>query len=103
MNQPKLKGVTLTTDWNINDYLFGLSYDYQKAKNESGKNRANDGNYLPIRPENKGMVYVGYQLDDLDIRLQNINTLMIITTMLLIAILIKLKTMAYLILAATIS
>lgn len=64
----EIKGVTLTTDWNINDYLFGLSYDYQKAKNESGKNRANDGNYLPIRPENKGMVYVGYQLDDLDVR-----------------------------------
>lgn len=62
----KIKGATLTTDWNINDYLFGLSYDYQDAKNDSG--RENDGNYLPIRPKNKGLVYVGYQLADLDLR-----------------------------------
>lgn len=64
----KIKGATLTSDWNIDNYLFGLSYDYQEAKNKSGKSRSNDGNYLPIRPENKGMVYVGYQLADLDIR-----------------------------------
>lgn len=64
----EIKGVTLTTDWNINDYLFGLSYDYQDAKNNSGRDRDNNGNYLPIRPKNKGLVYVGYQLADLDLR-----------------------------------
>lgn len=62
----EIKGVTLTTDWNINDYLFGLSYDYQDAKNNSG--RDNDGNYLNNRPKHKGLVYLGYQLADLDVR-----------------------------------
>lgn len=62
----KIKGATLSTDWNIDNYLFGLSYDYQKAENDSGL--GNDGRYLAIRPEHKGLVYVGYQLSDIDIR-----------------------------------
>ena len=62
----KIRGATLSTDWNIDNYLFGLSYDYQKAENDSGL--GNDGNLLAIRPEHKGLVYVGYQLSDLDIR-----------------------------------
>lgn len=66
IDKSKIEGVTLTSDWNIDNYLFGLSYDYQKAKDDSGKE--NDGNYLPIRPENKGLVYIGYQLSDIDIR-----------------------------------
>lgn len=66
IDKSKIEGVTLTSDWNIDNYLFGLSYDYQKAKDDSGK--GNDGNYLPIRPENKGLVYIGYQLSDIDIR-----------------------------------
>ena len=66
IDNSKIEGVTLTSDWNIDNYLFGLSYDYQKAKDDSGK--GNDGNYLPIRPENKGLVYIGYQLSDIDIR-----------------------------------
>lgn len=66
IEKAKVEGVTLTSDWNINDYLFGLSYDYQKAKNNSGN--ANDGNDLNNRPEHKGLIYVGYQLADLDLR-----------------------------------
>lgn len=66
IDKSNIKGLTLTSDWNIDNYLFGLGYDYQKAKDDSGK--TNDGNYLPIRPEHKGLVYVGYQLSDLDIR-----------------------------------
>ncbi|MUG32184.1 TonB-dependent receptor plug domain-containing protein [Psychrobacter sanguinis] len=66
IEKAKVKGITLTSDWNIDDYLFGLSYDYQKAENDSGN--ANDGNYLPNRPKNKGMFYLGYQLSDLDVR-----------------------------------
>lgn len=66
IDNSKIEGVTITSDWNIDNYLFGLSYDYQKAKDDSGK--GNDGNYLPIRPENKGLVYIGYQLSDIDIR-----------------------------------
>lgn len=66
IDKSKIEGLTLTSDWYIDNYLLGLGYDYQKAKDDSGK--TNDGNYLPIRPEHKGLVYVGYQLSDLDIR-----------------------------------
>lgn len=62
----KIEGVTLTSDWSIDDYLFGLAYDYQKAKDDGGL--VNHGNYLPNRPEHKGTVYLGYQLSNLDIR-----------------------------------
>lgn len=64
--EAKIEGVTLTSDWFINNYLFGLSYDYQKAKDDSGQD--NDGNYLPTRPKKKGTIYVGYQLADLNVR-----------------------------------
>jgi vitamin B12 transporter len=62
----KIKGVTLTSDWVIEDYLIGGSYDYQKAEDDS--DGINDGNYLPNRPEHKGLIYVGYRLPSLDIR-----------------------------------
>jgi len=64
--QTKTKGVSLTSDWTIDDYLFGGSYDYQQAKDDSGE--SNDGNFLAIRPEHKGLIYVGYRLPSLDIR-----------------------------------
>ena len=77
IDEAKIKGVTLTSDWIVNNYLFGGSYDYQKAKDNSDytgrvdyKNDAIDynGNYLSIRPENKGIFYVGYRLPSLDVR-----------------------------------
>lgn len=66
IEQTKTKGVSLTSDWVINNYLLGGSYDYQQAKDDSSK--ANDGNFLAIRPEHKGLVYMGYRLPSLDIR-----------------------------------
>lgn len=66
INKAKIEGVTLTSDWFIEDYLLGFSYDYQKALDNSGG--ADDGNFLPIRPEHKGLVYVGYQQPSFDIR-----------------------------------
>lgn len=82
INKAKIKGFTLNSDWNINNYLFGLSYDYQKATDHSDytgrytwdyninapKPMDYNGNYLVIRPKHKGMVYVGYQLADLNLR-----------------------------------
>ncbi|WP_019673950.1 TonB-dependent receptor plug domain-containing protein [Psychrobacter lutiphocae] len=68
VDEAKIKGITLTSDWNIDDYLFGFSYDYQKAKNNSGRSKPNHDNYLTNRPKDKAMVYVGYQLADLDLR-----------------------------------
>lgn len=66
VDQAKIEGITLTSDWYLNNYLMGLSYDYQKAKDASGG--FNDGNFLAIRPEHKGLVYVGYQWPSFDIR-----------------------------------
>ncbi len=62
-----IKGVSLTSDWNINRYLFGLGYDYQKVTDEN-KNSANYGNIIQYRPKHKGLVYTGYQGDNFDIR-----------------------------------
>jgi len=66
VDEAKVKGLSLTSDWTIDNYLFGGSYDYQKAEDSSGG--SDDGNYLPYRPEHKGLVYVGYRLPSLDIR-----------------------------------
>ena len=66
VDEAKIKGLSLTSDWTINNYLFGGSYDYQQAEDNSGG--SNDGNYLPYRPEHKGLVYIGYRLPSLDIR-----------------------------------
>ncbi|WP_201589470.1 TonB-dependent receptor plug domain-containing protein [Psychrobacter fozii] len=66
VDKAEIKGLTLTSDWTVDNYLFGGSYDYQQAEDNSGG--SNDGNYLPYRPEHKGLVYVGYRLPSLDIR-----------------------------------
>ncbi|MDN5801121.1 MAG: TonB-dependent receptor [Psychrobacter sp.] len=66
VDKAKIKGVTLTSDWVVDNYLFGGSYDYQQAKDDS--NGMNDGNFLSIRPEHQGLVYAGYRLPSLDIR-----------------------------------
>ncbi len=66
INKAKIKGITLTSDWQIDDYLFGGSYEYQKAKDDSGND--NDGNYLPVRPKNQALVYAGYRLANVDVR-----------------------------------
>ncbi|HAR76868.1 MAG TPA: TonB-dependent receptor [Psychrobacter sp.] len=66
VNEAKIEGVSLTSDWELNSYLFGGSYDYQQAKDSSGG--ANDDNFLAIRPEHKGLLYAGYRLPSLDLR-----------------------------------
>ena len=66
VDKAKIEGITLTSDWVVDSYLFGGSYDYQQAKNASGG--VNDGNFLSIRPEHKGLVYAGYRLPSLDVR-----------------------------------
>ena len=66
VNKANIEGITLNSDWYLDDYLFGLSYDYQKATDDIGE--ANNGNFLAIRPEHKGLVYVGYQLPEASIR-----------------------------------
>ena len=66
VDKAKIGGITITSDWIVENYLFGGSYDYQQAKNDTGG--SNNGKYLKIRPEHKGLVYAGYRLPSLDIR-----------------------------------
>ena len=77
INQADIEGVTLTSDWTVDNYLFGGSYDYQQAKDDSnyagkvdftGAAINYNGNFLAIRPEHKGLVYIGYRLPSLDVR-----------------------------------
>ena len=66
INEAKIKGASLTSDWQINNYLFGGNYDYQQAKDESSG--VNNGKFLSFRPEHSGLIYAGYRLPNLDIR-----------------------------------
>ena len=67
--EAKIKGLSLTSDWNINSFLFGLGYDYLEAKNKT-KDSANYNNDLVYRPKNSGLVYIGYQQPTFDVRLE---------------------------------
>ena len=66
LDKAKTTGATLTSDWTVGDYLFGLNYDYQQAKDKSGG--VNDGKFLALRPEHKGLVYAGYRHNGVDLR-----------------------------------
>lgn len=57
-----IKGVNLTSDWQLNHILFGINYDYQKAENDKTKQ------ILAHHPKHRGLIYVGYQQPKFDIR-----------------------------------
>ena len=69
INKAEITGVTITSDWQANNYLAGLSYDYQEANaiatNANGEKTKSN---LTVRPEHKGTAYVGYATDDFNIR-----------------------------------
>ncbi len=67
INKVNIEGVSINSDWNFDNYLFGLGYDYQKAT-DNKKDSTTYGNNLPIRPKHKGLVYAGYANEDFDIR-----------------------------------
>lgn len=67
VDEAKIEGISLTSDWYVDDYNFGLSYDYQQATDDK-KDSDTYGNSLAIRPEHKGLVYAGYLGDGFDIR-----------------------------------
>lgn len=69
ISQATITGVTVSSDWQANNYLAGISYDYQEANSTTPdatgtKTKTN----LTVRPEHKGTAYVGYTHDDFDIR-----------------------------------
>ena len=69
ISESKIKGLSLTSDWNMNAFIFGLGYDYLDAKDKTS-NSANYDQQLAYRPKNSGMVYIGYQQPMFDVRLE---------------------------------
>ena len=69
ISEAKIKGLSLTSDWNMNDFIFGLGYEYLDAKDKTA-NSASYNQQLAYRPKNSGMVYVGYQQPMFDVRLE---------------------------------
>lgn len=67
INKAKIKGVSVSSDWHFDNYIFGLNYDYQKAKNVS-QNSQTHNHDLPIRPTHKGTAHIGYQHKNFDVR-----------------------------------
>ena len=69
IGKAKIKGVSLTSDWIYDSFLFGLGYDYLKAEDDT-KGSNTYGNQLDHRPENSALLYVGYQQPSFDVRLE---------------------------------
>ena len=69
ISEAKIKGLSLTSDWSVNDFIFGLGYDYLDAKDKTA-NSANYDQQLAYRPKNSGLIYIGYQQPMFDVRLE---------------------------------
>lgn len=67
--QAKIEGISLNSDLALNNYIFGLGYDYQKATDDNSDNDTYE-NILAFRPIRKGQVYAGYTGQDFDIRFE---------------------------------
>ncbi|WP_198327818.1 TonB-dependent receptor plug domain-containing protein [Psychrobacter faecalis] len=65
VDEAKLSGYSFTSDWQLSNVLFGGHYTYTNAENRS---EVNKGKQLVFRPEHTGLIYVGYQATDFDIR-----------------------------------
>lgn len=65
----KIEGLSLTSDWVYDSLLFGLGYDYLKAEDDT-KGSNTYGKQLDHRPENSGLIYIGYQEPKFDVRLE---------------------------------
>lgn len=72
INKAEVQGITLTTDWVLNNgYTAGLSFDYQESNDvtPSSSNKKTKSN-LPFRPEHKGTAYLGYVGDSYNLRFE---------------------------------
>ncbi|WP_201511610.1 TonB-dependent receptor plug domain-containing protein [Psychrobacter alimentarius] len=67
--EAKIKGISLTSDWRMDSFLFGLGYDYLDAKNKTASS-PNYNNDLVYRPQNSGLIYIGYQQPTFNVRLE---------------------------------
>ena len=69
IGKAKIKGVSLTSDWIYDSFLFGLGYDYLKAEDDTKESKTY-GKQLDHRPENSALLYIGYQQPKFDVRLE---------------------------------
>lgn len=68
-DKAEITGATLTSDWQVGDYVFGAHYDYQEADDVTPDALGNKTKKsLPIRPTHKGGAYIGYIHDSFDIK-----------------------------------
>jgi vitamin B12 transporter len=65
IDKARLSGYSFTSDWQLSNILFGGQYTRTNAEEKSGTNK---GKQLVYRPENTGLVYVGYRAANFDIR-----------------------------------
>lgn len=65
LDKAKLTGFSLTSDWQIDQTLFGGHYTRTEAEEQRG---ANKGKKLVFRPKHTGLAYVGYQAPSFDIK-----------------------------------
>ncbi|MBP2280861.1 vitamin B12 transporter [Psychrobacter sp. PL19] len=73
IGEAKIKGLSLTSDWKLNSFLFGLGYDYLDVKDKT-PNGSNNNNDLVYRPKNTGLIYIGYQQPTFDVRIETKHT-----------------------------
>jgi len=65
IDEARLSGYSFTSDWQLSNILFGGQYTRTNAESRSGDDK---GKQLVFRPEHTGLVYVGYQAANFDIR-----------------------------------
>lgn len=65
IDEARLSGYSLTSDWQLSNILFGGQYTRTNAEEASGTNK---GKQLVFRPEHTALAYIGYQAADFDIR-----------------------------------
>lgn len=69
IGKAKIEGISLTSDWVYDSFLFGLGYDYLKARDDT-KGSNTYGKQLDHRPENSALLYIGYQQPRFDVRIE---------------------------------
>lgn len=60
-----IRGVSLTSDWQLDKLIAGGNYTYQTAENDNGIYKDKD---LPYMPNHQGLVYVGYRQPKFEVR-----------------------------------
>ena len=62
IDKAKMQGISLTSDWAVNNTLFGLNYDYLDTEDKTSHKE------LTYQPNHKGLIYVGYKQSNYDVR-----------------------------------